>query len=53
VLELAHPETAGEALRDLTLKPTTSQPNKESWYFNEKEQDFGEEKNPPKPHANP
>jgi hypothetical protein len=29
-----------------------SEPNQESWDFNEDKQDFGEKKNPPKPHAN-
>jgi hypothetical protein len=30
-----------------------SRPDKESWDFDGKKQDFGEEKNPPKPHADP
>jgi hypothetical protein len=30
-----------------------SKPDEESWDFDGSEQDFGEEKNPPKPHANP
>jgi hypothetical protein len=52
-LELVRPETAGDIPRDLTSKPTTSRPNKESWDFDGNKQDFGEEKNPSKPHANP
>jgi hypothetical protein len=31
--ELAHLETAKEVPRDLTSRPTTSRPNKESWDF--------------------
>jgi hypothetical protein len=30
-----------------------SRPDGESWDFDENEQDFGEEKNPLKPHASP
>jgi hypothetical protein len=30
-----------------------SGPEQESWDFDEDEQDFGEKKNPPKPHTNP
>jgi hypothetical protein len=30
-----------------------SKPGGESWDFDKDEQDFGEKKNPPKPHANP
>jgi hypothetical protein len=52
-LEPARLETAGGVPRDLALRPATSRPGKESWYFDGNEQDFGEEKNPPKPHANP
>jgi hypothetical protein len=52
-LEPVSPETAGNTSRDLTSKPTTSRLDKESWDFDKNEQDFGEEKNPPKPHANP
>jgi hypothetical protein len=29
------------------------EPGKRSWDFDEDEQDFGEKKNPPKPHASP
>jgi hypothetical protein len=52
-LEPARLETAGGVPRDLASKPTTSRSDKESWDFDGNEQDFGEEKNPPKPHANP
>jgi hypothetical protein len=38
---------------DLASKSATSRPDGESWDFDEDAQDFGEEKNPPKPHANP
>jgi hypothetical protein len=31
----------------------TSRPDEESWDFDGNKQDFGEEKNPLKPHANP
>jgi hypothetical protein len=39
--------------RDLALKLATSRPDQESWDFDKDEQDFGEKKNPRKPHANP
>jgi hypothetical protein len=52
-LEPARLETAGGVPRDLASKPATSRPNKESWDFDGNKQDFDEEKNPPKPHANP
>jgi hypothetical protein len=37
----------------LASKSATSRPDKEPWDFDEDEQDFGEKKNPLKPHANP
>jgi hypothetical protein len=52
-LEPAHLETAGGVPRDLASKPVISKPDKESWDFDGNKQDFGEQKNPPKPHANP
>jgi hypothetical protein len=52
-LEPACLETAGGVPRDLASKPATSRPDEESWDFDKSEQDFGEEKNPPKPHPNP
>jgi hypothetical protein len=53
ILEPARPETAGKAPRDLASRPTVSEPDEESWDFDGNGHDFGEEKNPPKPHANP
>jgi hypothetical protein len=44
---------AREVPRGLATKPATSGPDKEPWDLDENEQDFGEKKNPPKPHANP
>jgi hypothetical protein len=52
-LEPARLDTAGGVPRDLAWRPATSRLDKESWDFNINKQDFGEEKNPPKPHANP
>jgi hypothetical protein len=52
-MEPACLETAGGVPRYLSSKPATSRSDKESWDFDRNEQDFGEEKNPPKPHANP
>jgi hypothetical protein len=52
-LEPARLEMAGGVSRNLTSKPATSRPDKESWDFDGNKQDFGEEENPPKPHANP
>jgi hypothetical protein len=52
-LEPVRLETAGGTPRDLALKPATPRPDGESWDLDENEQDFGEEENPPKPHANP
>jgi hypothetical protein len=52
-LEPTRLEMAGGVPRDLASKPATSRPNKESWDFDRNKQDFGEEKNPPKSHANP
>jgi hypothetical protein len=53
VLEPVRPETADDTPRDLTSTSITSRPDNGSWDFNGNEQDFGEDKNPPKPHANP
>jgi hypothetical protein len=50
-LELAHLETARGVPRNSTSRPVTSRPDKESWDFDGNKQDFGEERNPPKPHA--
>jgi hypothetical protein len=52
-LEPACLETAGGVSCNLNSKTATSGPDKESRDFDGNKQDFGEEKNPPKPHANP
>jgi hypothetical protein len=52
-LEPARLEKAGGVPRDLAPKSATSRSDKESWDFDGNEQDFGEEKNPLKPHTNP
>jgi hypothetical protein len=52
-LEPTRLETVGGVPRHLASRPATSRPDQESWDFDEDEQDFGEKKNPPKPHANP
>jgi hypothetical protein len=52
-LEPARLEMVGGVPHDLASKPATSRPDKESWDSDGNKQDFGEEKNPPKPHANP
>jgi hypothetical protein len=44
---------AGGVPHDLASKTATSRLDQVSWDFEEDEQDFGEKKNPPKPHANP
>jgi hypothetical protein len=53
VSEPARPETAGNTSQDLTSRPIAFESNKESWDFDEDEQDFGEKRNPPKLHAIP
>jgi hypothetical protein len=50
-LEPARLKMAGRVSRNLTLKPTISGPDRESRDFDGNKQDFGEERNPPKPHA--
>jgi hypothetical protein len=50
--ELVHPETAEEILQDPSSTTRSTKPDQESWDFSEDEQDFGEKKNPPKPHDN-
>jgi hypothetical protein len=52
-VEPARLETARGVPSDLASKPATSKPDKESWDFDGNKQDSGEEKNLPKPHANP
>jgi hypothetical protein len=44
---------AGSVPQDLTSGPIASESNKEPWDFDEDEQDFGEKRNPPKPHDSP
>jgi hypothetical protein len=44
---------AGEVPHDLASESAISRLGKESWDFDGNKQDFGKEKNPPKPHANP
>jgi hypothetical protein len=51
VLESVRPEMVDDTPRDLTSRAATSRSDEESWDFDGIEQDFGEEKNPPKPHA--
>jgi hypothetical protein len=51
--EPERPEAAGDTPRDLTSRSITSRPDDGSWDFDGNEQDFGEEGNPPKPHASP
>jgi hypothetical protein len=53
ILEPARLETAGRTPQDLTSRPTASKSDKESWDFDEDEQDLSEKRNPPKPHASP
>jgi hypothetical protein len=53
VSEPARPETASNTPQDLTSRIMAFRPDRESWDSDGNEQDFGEEKNPSKPHANP
>jgi hypothetical protein len=39
--------------QDLVTKPAIFEPEGESWNFDNNVRDFGEEENPPKPHADP
>jgi hypothetical protein len=52
-LEPARAEMAGGALRDATSRTGATEPDQKSWDFDEDRQDFGEKRNPPKPHASP
>jgi hypothetical protein len=52
-VELVRLETTGGIPRDLASEPVISRPGRESWDLDKNEQDFGEKKNPQKPHANP
>jgi hypothetical protein len=51
--EPAHPEADRGTPQDLTLVIGATKPDQKSWDFDEDEQDFGEKKNLPKPHASP
>jgi hypothetical protein len=51
--EPVRPETAGETPQGPASTTRATKPDQKSWNFNESEQDFGEKKNPPKPHASP
>jgi hypothetical protein len=51
--EPARPETAGGTLQDSTSMTRATKLDQKSWDFDEDEQDFGEKRNPPKPHASP
>jgi hypothetical protein len=53
VSEPVRPEAASNTPQDLTSRPDTYESNRESWDFDEDEEDFGEKRNPPKPHASP
>jgi hypothetical protein len=52
-LEPARPEMAGGALRNATSRTGATEPDQKSWDFDEDMRDFGEKRNPPKPHASP
>jgi hypothetical protein len=53
IMEPARPEAVGGTPQDLTLVIGATKPDQKSWDFDEDEQDFGEKKNLPKPHASP
>jgi hypothetical protein len=44
---------AERILRDVTSRIRAAKPDRKSWDFEESEQDFGEKRNPSKPHASP
>jgi hypothetical protein len=46
-------ETAGKTSQDPASTTRATKPDQKSWDFDESEQDFGEKRNPPKPHASP
>jgi hypothetical protein len=43
----------GRTLRDVTPRTRATEPDQKSWDFDEDKQDFGEKRNPPKPHDSP
>jgi hypothetical protein len=53
IVEPVRPETAGETPQGPASTTRATRPNQKSWDFDEDKQDFGEKKNPPKPHASP
>jgi hypothetical protein len=53
ILELARLKMAGGASQDPASTTRATKPDQKSWDFDEDEQDFGEKRNPPKPHASP
>jgi hypothetical protein len=53
ILEPARLETAWRTPQDSTSTIRVTKPDQKSWDFDEDEQDFGEKRNPPKPHASP
>jgi hypothetical protein len=53
ILEPARLETAGRTPQDSISMTRATKPDQKSWDFDEDEQDFGEKRNPPKPHASP
>jgi hypothetical protein len=52
-LEPARPETVRRTLRNVTSRTRATEPGQKSWDFDESKQDFGKERNPPKPHDSP
>jgi hypothetical protein len=52
-LEPVHPETAEKTPQSPASAARPTEPDRKSWDFDEDKQDFGEKKNPPKPHASP
>jgi hypothetical protein len=52
-LEPARLETARRTPQDSTSMLRATKPDQKSWDFDKDEQDFGEKRNPPKPHASP
>jgi hypothetical protein len=52
-LEPACPEMAGGTVRNPASTTRTTKPDRKPWDFDESGRDFGEKRNPPKPHASP
>jgi hypothetical protein len=51
--EPVRPEMAGKTPQGPASTIRSTKLSRRSWDFDEDEQDFGEKKNPPKPHASP